>query len=130
VVDDDPKALKIMEATLKNLGYRSVGKLDGASGLRVVEEERPAAVVLDLMMPGMDGFEFLDRLRRTALGRRTPVIVWTIKELTEEDRLRLRAMAEGVVMKSEGGVASLLAELQRYLGEPAAPARPAPSGGG
>jgi CheY-like chemotaxis protein len=116
VVDDDPRALKLMEATLTHLGYRPVCEADGLSGLRAAEQERPAAVVLDLVMPGMDGFEFLDHFRRTALGRRTPVIVWTVKELTEADRARLRATAQGVILKSQGGVAPLLEELQKYLG--------------
>src|SRR5262249_16054977 len=91
VVGDDPRALKLREATLTQVGYRPVCTPDGLSGLGAAEQERPAAVVLDLLMPGMDGFEFLDRFRRTAAGRRTPVIVWTVKELTEADRARLRA---------------------------------------
>src|SRR5262249_6325913 len=68
VVDDDPQALKLMEATLTHVGYRPVCEPDGFSGLRAAERERPAAVVLDLVMPGMDGFEFLAHFRRTAIG--------------------------------------------------------------
>ena len=105
-----------MEATLTHLGYRPVCEPDGASGLRAAEQERPAAVVLDLVMPGMDGFEFLDHFRRTAVGRLAPVIVWTVKELTEADRTRLRATAQGVIVKRQGGVAPLLEELRKYLG--------------
>jgi CheY-like chemotaxis protein len=80
-------------------------------------------VVLDLLMPGMDGFAFLDHFRRTDVGRRTPVIVWTVKELTEADRARLRATAQGVILKSQGGVAPLLEELRKYLGACPAGAR-------
>src|SRR5262249_23936977 len=84
-------------------------------GLRAAERERPAAVVLDLVMPRMDGFEFLDHFRRSAIGPQTPVIVWTVKELTEADRARLRATAQGVILKSRGGVAPLLEELRKHL---------------
>jgi PAS domain S-box-containing protein len=121
VVDDDPSALKIMEVTLSHLGYRPICKPDGAAGLEAAAAARPAAVVLDLMMPGIDGFEFLDRFHRTPLGRRTPVIVWTVKELSVEDHVRLRAMAQGVVLKSQGSVDFLLRELQRHLRVPPSP---------
>jgi CheY-like chemotaxis protein len=116
VVDDDPRALKLMEVTLMHLGYRPITRADGASGLRAIEDEQPAAVVLDLLMPEMDGFAFLDRLRQTARGRCTPVIVWTVKWLTEEDRARLRATAQGVVLKGRRGIGPLLEELRRHLG--------------
>jgi PAS domain S-box-containing protein len=116
VVDDDPHALKLMELTLTHLGYRPITRADGASGLGAVEEEQPAAVILDLLMPLMDGFAFLDRLRQTVRGRCTPVIVWTGKRLTEEDRTRLRAAAQGVVLKGKRGIAPLLEELRRHLG--------------
>jgi PAS domain S-box-containing protein len=115
VVDDDPSALKIMEVTLRHLGYHPLCKSDGALGLEAAHAERPAAIVLDLMMPGMDGFEFLDRFRTDPRSQRVPVIVWTVKELTAEDHARLRAMAQGVVMKSRGGVVPLLQELERHL---------------
>jgi PAS domain S-box-containing protein len=130
VVDDDPDALKVMEATLNYLGYLPVCRPGGDEGLRAAAEERPAAVVLDLMMPGVDGFEFLDHFRRTPLGRATPVIVWTVKDLTAEDRVRLRSMAQGVVMKTQGGVEAVLEELRRRLGPPpdaGAPAGAAPA---
>ncbi len=120
VVDDDPAALKLMEATLAHLGYQPLCRADGAAGLATVESERPAAIVLDLLMPAMDGFEFLERFRQSPAGPHTPVIVWTAKELTAEDRARLRAMAQGVVLKSHGGVAPLLAELQQHLSPPPA----------
>jgi len=56
-------------------------------------------VVLDLIMPHLDGFEFLDRFRRTDAGQRTPVIIWTVKDLTTHDQARLRETAQAVVMK-------------------------------
>jgi DNA-binding response OmpR family regulator len=118
VVDDDPSALKLMEVQLHQLGYRPICRPDGATGLMAADQEQPAIVVLDLMMPGIDGFEFLERFRRTATGQRTPVIVWTVKDLTREDHVRLRSMAQGVVLKGEGGVSCLLEELRRLLGSP------------
>jgi len=73
------------------------------------------AVVLDLMMPGVDGFEFLDRFRRLPDGRSTPVIVWTSKDVTADERARLRASAQAVVLKGRGQGPTLLEELQALL---------------
>ena len=114
VVDDDARALKLMEVTLSHLGYSPNCQPDGESGLRVADEQPPAAVILDLLMPGMSGFEFLERFRRTAGGRATPVIVWTNADLTAVEHARLRATAQAVVQKSQGGRA-LLEQLQVCL---------------
>jgi PAS domain S-box-containing protein len=101
VVDDDEAALKLADQVLRQLGYRPVCRQDAASALRAALEERPAAIVLDLVMPEINGFEFLKRLRRTRRGRLTPVIVWTGKDLTESERRQLRSSARSVVPKSD-----------------------------
>jgi len=114
VVDDDPAALKLMRTELQQLGYRSVLASEGEAALRAAAADPPALVVLDLLMPGMNGFEFLNRFRRSPEGRRVPVIVWTVADLTDEVRQRLAASATGVVLKGNGGTGALLAELERY----------------
>src|SRR5206468_9589442 len=86
VVDDDTKHLKMMEKTLKASGYRAICKSDGESGLKMAMEEKPAAIVLDLLMPGLDGHAYLKRLRRKTKGQRIPVIVLTNKDLDNKER--------------------------------------------
>ncbi|MBI4563729.1 MAG: PAS domain S-box protein [Planctomycetes bacterium] len=115
VVDDDLNALKIVERDLKERGYRPICKTDGESGLRAVSENHPAAILLDLLMPEMDGFEFLRRLRRTDVGHRVPVIVWTIKDLTADDKAQIQASAQAVVLKGKGSTAALLKELKIHV---------------
>jgi DNA-binding response OmpR family regulator len=115
VIDDDPSACKIMAATLTQLGYQPIYCHDGASGLTTVVAERPAAVVLDLLMPGMDGFQFLERLRGAHDGDAVPVFVWTIKDLTADERAMLRASVQAIVQKSRHGVSALLGEMWRVL---------------
>ena len=115
IVDDDPKALKLAEAALKQVGYRALCVGHANSGLKAAENEQFAAVVLDLLMPEVDGFEFLERFRRTALGSRTPVIIWTNKEITAQDRSRLESSAQSIALKSQGGINAVLRELQQYL---------------
>jgi CheY-like chemotaxis protein len=118
VVDDDPHALKLAETILTQLGYQPICKADAERGLRAAAEEKPAAVVLDLLMPGMDGFAFLERFRRTATGRWTPVIVWTVKDLSADERKRLKTTAQAVVQKGQGGTAALLEQLKASLSAP------------
>jgi CheY-like chemotaxis protein len=74
-----------MTETLGHLGYEAEFASDGASGLRAPEQARPLAVVLDLVMPGMDGFAFLDRFQQLSHCRGVPVIIWTMKALLMKD---------------------------------------------
>jgi signal transduction histidine kinase/DNA-binding response OmpR family regulator len=117
VVDDDPGSLKLVATTLKQLGYQTRCERDGEAALRALREELPSAVILDLVMPGMNGFEFLEHLRREPAGRRVPVIVWTVKDLTEEERAFLRRSAQAIVNKGQGG-SGVLAELEAVVQRP------------
>jgi PAS domain S-box-containing protein len=101
VVDDDESALKLADKTLRELGYRPLCSQDVASALRAASTERPAAVVLDLVIPESNGFEFLQHFRKTSEGRRTPVIVWTAKDLTDAERRHLQSAADSIVVKSD-----------------------------
>ncbi|HZA54734.1 MAG TPA: PAS domain S-box protein [Candidatus Udaeobacter sp.] len=101
VVDDDASALKLAEKTLGELGYRALCMQDVPSALRAAAQERPAAVVLDLVIPEINGFDFLKRFRMTEEGRQTPVIVWTGKDLTDAERRRLRSEADSILAKND-----------------------------
>jgi PAS domain S-box-containing protein len=114
VVDDDAAAVRLARAVLEAEGFVVDGHTDPAVGLAAATANRPSAVVLDLLMPGMDGFQFLDELRRTRNNTTTPVIVWTAKELSEAEQQRLSAAARAVVHKGPGA-AGLVSELQAML---------------
>ena len=114
VIDDDPIALKQMGVWLKDIGYRAILRNNAIDGLAAAEQEKPALIVLDLIMPGLDGFGFLERFRTAAEGNRTPVIVWTSKDLSIEELRSLRATAQAVVRKGEGA-AALLDQLKEML---------------
>jgi CheY-like chemotaxis protein len=121
VVDDDPGSLKLVQATLTPLGYRVVCKADAESGLRAAEDELPNAVILDLSMPQVDGFEFLARFRERTRSARVPVIVWTVKDLTIEEQSRLRASAQAIVLKGRSDTKTLVDELGGLLRSPNKP---------
>jgi signal transduction histidine kinase/DNA-binding response OmpR family regulator len=115
VVDDDQGCLNLMQATLGRSGYETICRRDGEAALAAAEKSHPLAVILDLMMPGIDGFEFLERFRRTEAGRNTPVIIWTVKDLSDQDLARLRETAHAIVPKGSDGAASLLRALNGFL---------------
>ena len=118
MVDDQPEARKLAEWTLKKLGYAPVCVATAEEGLERAKADHPAAVVLDLMMPGMDGREFLRRLRRSKGGRATPVVVWTVKDVTAEEREELMLPVQAVVPKTDGPQA-LVAQLAVFVPPPA-----------
>jgi len=117
VVDDDASALKLMGAALTQLGFRALCLKEGAEALRVAASSPPAAVLLDLLMPGMDGFEFLDRLRESPATRSTPVLIWTVKDLSPPEQARLSRSAQAIVRKGHGGIPALLEDLRRLLSQ-------------
>jgi PAS domain S-box-containing protein len=112
VIDDDPLALDLMQATLQGMGISAVCRLDGRQALRELEEHRPDAIVLDLMMPVIDGFAVLDALRRMPAWAATPVYIWTSMVLSDEEYERLKLTAQAILGKGGGGVTALLDSLK------------------
>ena len=115
VVDDDLELLGLMQATLGHLGYSATCEQSSAAALQVAEKDRPLAIILDLIMPGMSGFEFLERFRDQPHNRDVPVIVWTAKDLSLGEEERLRGRAQAVHNKMRGGMGALLREIQRLV---------------
>ncbi len=115
VVDDDPQARRVVETALAGLGYHPLGVGSAEEALHALETELPAAVVLDLLLPSMDGFDFLRRFRRRAAVKATPVIVWTAKDLTPGEHARLGALAQAIVLKRDGGTSHLMDELALHV---------------
>jgi PAS domain S-box-containing protein len=118
VVDDDPGSLRLMAASLHQLGFESTCVERAVDGLRISERQAPLAVVLDLQMPGMDGFGFLEHFRRLPGCTHTPVIVWTVKDLTPGEYARLRSTVQGILGKGQAGSASVVEELRRFTTQP------------
>jgi CheY-like chemotaxis protein len=115
VVDDDPAALKLASLALREIGYHPVCSADPQEALRMVEANPPGIVIVDLLMPDVDGFEFVTRFRAMPAGRDVPIIVWTAKDLDASDRRRLQPSITGLVSKNAGGSRALVEELQRLL---------------
>jgi PAS domain S-box-containing protein len=115
VVDDDPAALKMARLALREMGYRPVCSADPEAALQTVAADPPGIVIVDLLMPGVDGFEFVSRFRAMPAGHDVPIIVWTVKDLNAGERRRLQPSITAVVSKNAGGSHALVEELQRLL---------------
>jgi CheY-like chemotaxis protein len=115
VVDDDPALRDILGSLLSEDGWRVATAGDGEAALAAVEHERPTAMVLDLMMPRVDGFQVLQTLRERPATRDLPIIIVTAKELTEEDRQRLARSAERVILKQALRIDDLRDEIRELL---------------
>jgi signal transduction histidine kinase/CheY-like chemotaxis protein len=101
MVDDDDLGRSHMRAALEQQGWTVTEASDGRDALMKLNEAKPDVIILDLMMPEMDGFQFLDEMRRKAEWRDIPVVVVTAKDLTEEDRRRLNGGVERIIQKTD-----------------------------
>ncbi|MEW6210227.1 MAG: response regulator [Acidobacteriota bacterium] len=94
VVDDDEDSLDLASAMIEDLGYQIVTARNGREALDQISRERPDAIVLDLMLPEMDGFELVHRLSLNVEWRSIPVVLLTARSLSHEER---RALDIGTV---------------------------------
>jgi signal transduction histidine kinase/CheY-like chemotaxis protein len=111
VVEDDAQTREIIARTLEKAGWAVAEAENGRVALERVAEQRPEVILLDLMMPVMDGFEFVRELRKTEAWRAIPVIIVTAKDISAEDRLRLNGYVEKIVQKGASVGDELLAEV-------------------
>lgn len=115
LVDDDPKALELMEETLRSAGYETQSVRNGARALEVLSSKLVGAVLLDLLMPGMDGFEVLRHIRQQENLKNLPIFVMTAKTLSAEESDLLRQHAQALFPKSGQWQQQLLAEVGRVV---------------
>jgi CheY-like chemotaxis protein len=99
VVDDDPNVADLLRQTLTGPDFELASAEDGEACLREVEARRPDIILLDLMMPRLDGFGVIEKLRANPETRNIPVIVISAKELTESESKKLRESVTFVMQK-------------------------------
>lgn len=87
VIEDEPDSLKLLSMALKAAGYVVLGAQNGEEGLKIFREEKPDLVILDVVMPVMDGWEVLRRIKAGLRSRRVPVIMLTAKN-TDMDKIK------------------------------------------
>lgn len=115
VVDDDPRSLKLMRIVLGKSGYRVVTAEDATRGLEVLREQRPDAVLVDFLMPGIDGLEFC-RQARVAQGASKPVLALFTAMASDEIRRRAEEAGADEVFVKPFDLPEFLSRLAELLG--------------
>jgi signal transduction histidine kinase/DNA-binding response OmpR family regulator len=117
VVDDDDDALALVLAMLGESSYEVETARDGREAMEIISQKSPDAIVLDLMLPEMDGFEVVHRLSVNAAWRNTPVILLTARDLSHEERRALDTGTTRIIQKGSFTRDELLAELSLAIGK-------------
>ena len=115
IVDDDPEMRRILSKALGDIGVASKVASDGEEALSHIKTEIPDLVLLDLMMPRMDGFEVLSRLKDNPATRDIPVIVVSSYTIGKEEMLKLLGVTH-IIQKSDLLIAEVQAIVTDLLG--------------
>ena len=115
---------EMTRAILEKEGWKVSEAENGRVALECMERERPRLILLDLMMPEMDGFEFAARVREKAEWRSIPIVVLTACDLSTEDRRRLNGYVETIIQKSGDSREALLRQLRDFLEDYTCASRP------
>jgi PAS domain S-box-containing protein len=117
LVDDDPAVRETVSSALSTAGWQVETAENGRVALARLAENRPSLILLDLMMPVMDGFDFLIELHANPDWREIPVIVLTAKDLSAEDRRSLSGRVEQIVEKDTWSHEQLASLVQKLVSE-------------
>jgi CheY-like chemotaxis protein len=115
VADDDPNVIEMIQQLLGETSYEVHAAADGLAALDAIARRRPDAILLDLMMPRLDGFGVIERLRQSPEHASIPIVVLTAKTLTGEESARLKEGVAQVMQKQGLEGETLIRELRRAL---------------
>ena len=112
VVDDELSVRQLLRRMLEPDGYTVIEAENGRAAMERLRDVAPDVILLDLMMPEMDGFQFVAEFRRHERWRDVPVVVITAKDLTSEDRLRLNGYVHAILQKGAYDRDALMTEVR------------------
>lgn len=116
IIDDDPTLLKLMVASFEEEGYKVVSGKTGQDAVKLTDKEHPAAIVLDLEMPKMDGLEALKKIRENENNQEVPIIIATNNSSSEAVFECLQNGASDYFIKSEISVDKLVENVKEKIG--------------
>jgi CheY-like chemotaxis protein len=103
IVDDDPQNIRLVKAMLKPFNMEIIVADGGKAGLELALKKKPDMIILDLMMPDVDGFEVVSKLREDPAGSQIPILIYTAKNISSEDRERLQGNIQSIIQKGDFG---------------------------
>lgn len=116
ILDDEPNVRRLISRILRSQGdYSLFEAVDGRTGVDLILREKPDLVILDLMMPDMDGFSVIDTLHSKEETREIPIIVLTAKDLTNQEKIRLRGQIQSLMRKGNFISDELLSEVKNVI---------------
>ena len=126
--DDNPADLRVLKVVIESQGYGFFGAASGSECLAMVERVSPDLIILDVEMPGLDGFETCRELRARVLGKRVPVAFYTAHRRDSDVRLGLAVGGNDFLLKPIDPE-KLISRVNRLMRVPARPPRPAKAQG-
>jgi CheY-like chemotaxis protein len=115
LVDDDPGTLELLEESLRSAGYETQSVRSGARALEVLSSKLVSAVILDLMMPGMDGYQVIRHVRQEPSLKKLPILVMTGKSLGAEERTLLSRDTQAFLQKNGSWQQQLIVEVGKAV---------------
>jgi PAS domain S-box-containing protein len=115
LVDDDPKTLELLEETLRSAGYETQSVRSGARALEVLSSKFVSAILLDLLMPGMDGFQVIRHVRQEPTLKELPILVMTAKSLSPDELALLGRDTQALLQKNGSWQQQLLVEVGKVV---------------
>jgi CheY-like chemotaxis protein len=115
VVEDDVAVRETVRRALAQDGLKVLEAANGREALERLEESPPSLILLDLMMPELDGFGFMAEMRKKEAWSRIPVVVLTAKDISGEERARLQGFASAVLLKKAQSHDALIREMRELI---------------
>ena len=115
LVEDDPVSRAMLSRLMQKEGWTVIEAENGGVALERMSRERPGLILLDLMMPVLDGFDFVNEIRKDEANRSIPIIVVTAMDLTPEDHRRLSGHVEAILRKGGRSADELLREISALV---------------
>ncbi|TMC48750.1 MAG: response regulator [Chloroflexi bacterium] len=103
IVDDDPQNIRLIKAMLKPFNIEVMIADGGKAGVEMALKKKPDLIILDLMMPEVDGFDVVSRLKEDPAAAQIPILIYTAKNITSEDRERLQGNIQSIIQKGDFG---------------------------
>jgi len=117
VVDDDPKAVKLVSRHLESAGFTADKAYGGAEAIALARTDKPDLLILDLMMPEVSGFDVVTALNTDSRTREIPIIILTARDVSSEDRQKLNSDVVAIVEKSGFNPDEFISEVKRAIGK-------------
>jgi DNA-binding response OmpR family regulator len=114
-IDDDPMALELVDAILSPEGFQILKAYGGEEGVAIARRETPALIILDLLMPEVDGFMVVERLRADPMTATIPIVILTSKHLTPEEKASLNGEIACLARKGEFSRAAFVEQVRGLL---------------